>query len=86
MVVETPVFDGDEGPWNVRRQLLQWQWGACKITAAGERAALEVDDLNRWGPFGNFERLDRRQVCTDPGDNTYAADRNPKAHDQRPIY
>src|SRR5262245_12505260 len=85
MLIETAIFNGDKGSWNVWRQLLQWQRGARKITAAGKRAALEIDDLNRWRTFGNFQRLDRRQVRTDPGNDTSTADRKPKTNYQRPI-
>ena len=85
MLVEAPVLDGDEGFGNVGRQFLQRQRRAGKVAAAGQRTALEVDDLDRRRAFGNFQRLDRRQMGADPGNETGAADRNPKADDQRPI-
>src|SRR6185503_14725190 len=85
MLVEAPVLDGDEGFGNVGRQFLQGQRRAGKVAAAGQCTALEVDDLDRRRAFGNFQRLNRWQMSADPGNETGAADRNPKADDQRPI-
>src|SRR6185436_5262015 len=64
MLVEAPVLDGDESFGNVGRQFLQRQRRAGKVAAAGQRAALEVDDLDRRWAFRNFQRLDRRTMST----------------------
>ncbi len=36
MIVEAPVFDRDEGPWQVGRHVLQRQHFAGHVAAAGE--------------------------------------------------
>ena len=59
--------------------------GAGEIAAARERAALQVDDLDRWRALRNFQRLDRRQMRADPGDDADAADAEPQADHQRPV-
>ena len=85
MLVEAPILDGDECLRHIARHFLQGQRFAGEIAASGERAPLHVHDLDRGRTFGNFQRLDRRQVRANPGHHADAADREPQTDDQAPV-
>ena len=85
VLIEAPVFDGHECSRHISRHFLQRRRRAGEVAAAGKRVALRVDDLDRGRTLWNFQRLDRRQMRADPGNNTGAADREPQAGDQAPV-
>ena len=85
MLVEAAILDGDEGLRHVARQFLQRQHGAAVVAAGGERAAVDVDDLDRGRPLGDLQRLQRRQMRAGPGDGADAADDEPQPQHQAPI-
>src|SRR5208282_5689247 len=64
---------------------LQRQHGAAIVATGGERAAVEVHDLDRWRPLGDFQRLERRHMRPGPGDGAGRADDQPQAEYQAPI-
>ena len=66
MRIEAPILDGDEGLRHVARQVLQRHRGAAHVAARREQPALQIDDLDRGRPLGDFQRLDRRQMRADP--------------------
>ncbi len=85
MLVEAAILDGDEGLRNVARQFLQRQHGAAGVAAGGERAAVEIHDLDRRRPLGDFQRLQRRHMRAGPGDDADHADHQPQPEHQAPI-
>ena len=85
MFVKAAVLDGDECLRHVAGHFPQRQRRAGEIATARERAPLYVDDLDRRLPLRNFQRLDRWQMCADPGDEADAADGEPQADHQAPV-
>ncbi len=85
MLVEAPILDGEEGLRHIARQFLQRQHRATQVAAGGERAALDIHDLDRGRPLRDLQRLDRRQMRAGPGDGADAADDEPQRQHQAPI-
>ena len=83
--IEAPVFDGDEGLRHIRRQFFQRQHRAGAVAAGGERAAAEIDDLDRRRPLGDFQRLDRRQMRADTDHRADARDAKPEREYDAPV-
>ena len=85
MLVEAPIFDGEEGARNVARHLLQRQRRAGQIAAPRQQAAFTIDNLDRRRPFGDFQRLNRRQMRAHPKERADTSDAEPQAGYQGPI-
>ncbi len=85
MLVEAAILDGDESLRHVFRQFLQRQHGAAGVATRGERAAVQIHDLDRRRPFRNLQRLQRRHVRAGPGDDADDADDEPQPEHQTPI-
>ncbi len=83
--VETAILDGDERLGHIVGQVVQRHRGAAHIAAGRKRRAIEAEDQDRRRAFGNFERLDGRQMDADPDQNADGADDRPQGEDGGPI-
>jgi hypothetical protein len=84
VLIEAPVLDRDEGVRQVFRQRAERDRRAGEIAAAGERLAVQIDDVDARRTLGNFQRLNGRQMRADPGDASGRADDEPAPGPNRP--
>ena len=83
--IEAAILDGDEGVRHIGRQFAQRNSGAAHIAARRQGRAIVAEDQDRRRPFGNFQRLDRRQVDTDPHDHARDGDHAPQRQHGAPV-
>jgi len=79
--IEAAVLDGDEGLRQVGRQFLQRNIGTGHFAPCRQQAAVNADDLDGRRPLRDLQRLDRRQMRTDPDDDAHGRDHR-QAHQQ----
>ena len=83
--IEAAILDGDEGVGHIGGHFAQRHRGAPHIAARRQRRAVVAEDQNRWRPLGNLQRLDRRQVDTDPDDDHGDGDHPPQRQHGGPV-
>jgi hypothetical protein len=83
--IEAAVLDGDERLRQIGRQILQRDIGAGHFAAGGDNTAVHAGDLDGGRALGNFQRLNRRQMRTDPDNDTGGGNDRPQAQNCAPV-
>ena len=85
MRIEAAVLDGDKRVGNVVRQFRQRHRRAAHVAAGRKGRAVVADDQHRGRAFGDFERLNRRQMDADPDQRADAGDGRPQRQHHAPV-